>query len=395
MSSDPKLRPAGVVPGNEAGRVDLERISSVLPQLIDSLGEAVLVVDAKHRIVAANRRYAEVFGLAPHLRPGDPCSSIEQCPERLATPAGDRCATCEIFAGGSPSRRIRVVPGPRGARRRWEGTFSPIVDARGTITHVVEVWRDVSERSQLESQLGHSERLASLGVLAAGVAHEINNPLAAILAGVESLERWIATISHEVTDTERARDAEDVLQVLERETRRCREITDKLMLLAQPYSTAPVWVDLNRAADDTLQLLRYQMQKQSVTAEADLADDIPSIWAKETAVRSVCMNLLMNAVQAMPSGGSVAVRTRWDRVSTVTLEIADNGPGIAPEHMDRIWDPFFTTKPTGQGTGLGLSITQRIVARHGGSIHAENLERGGARFVVELPVEGPGGTGVG
>jgi signal transduction histidine kinase len=395
MSSDRKSRaPDTATPGG-AGRVDLARISSVLPQLIDSLGEAVLVVDATHRIVAANRRYAEVFHLNPHMRPGDPCSSIENCPERLATPEGDRCATCEIFAGGRPSRRIRIVAGPRGARRRWEGTFSPIMGPGGAITHVVEVWRDVSERSQLESQLGHSERLASLGVLAAGVAHEINNPLAAILAGVESLERWIGTISDEVMDTERARDAEDVLRVLERETRRCREITDKLMLLAQPFSTAPVWVDLNRAADDTLQLLRYQMQKQSVTAKADLAKDLPSIWAKETSVRSVCMNLLMNAVQAMPSGGNVTVRTLWDHVSTVTLEIADTGPGIAPEHMDRIWDPFFTTKPTGQGTGLGLSITLRIVARHGGSIHAENLDSGGARFTVELPVEGPGGTGVG
>ena len=394
MSSVRKSEVTGSAP-EASGRVDLSRISSVLPQLIDSLGEAVLVVDGTHRIVATNRRYAEVFGLGSQMRPGDPCSSIEHCPERLATPAGDRCATCEIFAGGSPSRRIRVVAGPRGARRRWEGTFSPIVDSTGTITHVVEVWRDVSERSQLESQLGHSERLASLGVLAAGVAHEINNPLAAILAGVESLERWIGTIQGEVTDTERAREAGEVLAVLERETRRCRQITDKLMLLAQPYSTAPVWVDLNRAADDTLQLLRYQMQKQSIASRADLADDLPVIWAKETAARSVCMNIMMNAVQAMPKGGTLSVRTRRSGTAAVLLEISDTGPGIAPEHIDRIWDPFFTTKPTGQGTGLGLSITQRIVARHGGSIHAENVDQGGARFVVELPVEGPGGQGVG
>ena len=394
MSSDPKSHVAGSVPkGSE--RVDLERIRSVLPQLIDSLGEAVLVIDPSHRIVAANRRYAEVFGLDPQMRPGDPCSSVEHCPERQAMPVGDRCATCEIFAGGSPSRRIRVLAGPRGTRRRWEGTFSPLVDPAGAVTHVVEVWRDVSERSQLESQLGHSERLASLGVLAAGVAHEINNPLAAILAGVESLERWIGTIAEEVTDTERAREAGEVLDVLERETRRCREITDKLMLLAQPYSTAPVWVDLNRAADDTIQLLRYQMHKQSISAQADLTSDLPSIWAKETAVRSVCMNLMMNAVQAMPSGGTISIRTRRSGAAFVILEISDSGPGIAPEHIDRIWDPFFTTKPTGQGTGLGLSITQRIVTRHGGTIQAENLQGSGARFTVELPVEGPGGHGVG
>ena len=104
------------------------------------------------------------------------------------------------------------------------------------------------------------------------------------------------------------------------------------------------------------------------------------------------MNLMMNAVQAMPGGGDLTVRTRTASDGRVVLDILDSGSGIAPAHVDRIWDPFFTTKPTGQGTGLGLSITHRIVARHGGAIRAENRPTGGARFVVELPVQGPGGS---
>ncbi len=392
MSSDPHQ---GQPPDQQAGRIDLAQIHPILPQLIDSLSDAVLVVDRSQRVVAANRRYVEAFGRGVGRIAGSVCSSVVACPERSLGVEQERCATCDVLDLRRPTRRLRVVPDATGAQRRWEGTFSPVVDASGEISHVVEVWRDVSERSQLESQLSHSERLAALGVLAAGVAHEINNPLASILAGVESLERWLGSRPAMLGDDARAQEALEVLQTLEGETRRVREITEKLMLLAQPYSMAPVWVDFNRAAGDTLHLLRYQMLRQSIRSIEDLEAGIPHVWASETGMRSICMNLMMNAVQAMPSGGALTVRTRRHGASSVLLEIGDTGVGIQPHHMDRIWDPFFTTKPTGHGTGLGLSITQRIVTRHGGQIRAENLEGGGARFIVELPIEGPGGGGLG
>jgi signal transduction histidine kinase len=152
-------------------------------------------------------------------------------------------------------------------------------------------------------------------------------------------------------------------------------------------------VSLNRAVEDTITLLRYQTQKQGVSTVTEIDDDIPEVWGKDSGIRAICMNLMLNAVQAMPKGGTLRARTRTTG-SHVTLEVDDTGPGIPVQHLDRIWDPFFTTKPPGQGTGLGLSITQRIVARHDGSIRAENLPGGGARFTVELPVDGPGGLGV-
>ena len=375
-----------------SARIDLAQIHPILPQLIDSLTDAVLVVDREQRIVAANRRYIETFGRGSDAVAGHICDEAVECPERADGVPRERCATCDVLALRRPTRRLRVVPDETGAQHRWEGTFSPVLGASNTVTHVVEVWRDVSERSNLESQLSHSERLASLGVLAAGVAHEINNPLAGILAGVESLQRGHAK---EASGDPRAREALDLLRVLERETKRIRDITDKLMLLAQPHSDTADWVDLNRAAADTLHLLRYQMHGQGVRAVELLEADLPHVWATEIGIRSVCMNLMMNAVQAMSSGGTLTVRTSRFGTATVALEVADTGPGIAPQHFERIWDPFFTTKPTGQGTGLGLSITQRVVSRLGGRIHAENLEGGGARFVMELPIGRPGGAGRG
>ena len=144
---------------------------------------------------------------------------------------------------------------------------------------------------------------------------------------------------------------------------------------------------------DTLTLLRYAMKRQGVAVEESLDPELPAIWARESGMRSVCMNLMLNAVQAMASGGTLLVRTTAAGVHVI-MEIADTGPGIAPKLIDRIWDPFFTTKPPGSGTGLGLSITQRVVTRHAGHITAENRPEGGARFTVQLPVMGPGGEGV-
>jgi len=358
--------------------------------MIDSLDEAVLVVNHERRVVAANRRYVEIFGLT-----GVICNEAH-CPDRVLEGSGSEgagCGACDVIETRRPTRRLRLVPDARGVKRRWEGTMSPVIGPAGDVTHVVEVWRDVSERSRLESQLSHSERLASLGILAAGVAHELNNPLASVLVAVESVQRRLVAGSE--VEGPCAPDPEilELLDVMERETRRCREISDKLTLLAQPNTGPSTWVDLNRAERDTLTLLRYLMKRQGVEAVEELAPSLPAIWARESAIRSVCMNLMLNAVQAMTNGGTLHVRTGL-RGERVFLEIADTGAGIAPEHLDRIWDPFFTTKPPGSGTGLGLSITQRIVTRHGGEITAENRVGGGACFTVEIPVAGPGGDGV-
>lgn len=375
-----------------SGRFDTDRIREILPQLVDAMSDAVLVVDRSFRVVAANQRYVEAFGLQQDDVVGLSCHDSVSCPMLGAARAGGgRCVACEVVDRREPRRVLRTMPDATGVVRRWEATLNPVLDDRGDVSHVVEVWRDVTERSQLEGQLSHSERLASLGMLAAGVAHEINNPMASILAGVESLRRW--TLRAGCVPAEDREELEEILGVLDREIQRSRETTDKLLLLGQPVRTAPQWVDVNRAASDTLSLLSYQTRKQGVTVVEELADDLPQVWGREGGVRGILMNLCMNAAQAMPDGGTLTIRTA-PRDDGIVIEIGDTGVGIQPQHLDRIWDPFFTTKPTGQGTGLGLSITQRIVARHGGTIRVTSAPGQGARFVVELPLQGSGGTNV-
>jgi PAS domain S-box-containing protein len=367
--------------------IDIEQVRSILPQIINSLSDAVVVVDRDQRVVAANRRYLDTFGVRRADVIGAPCSEALHCPEARDGPSSS-CSACGARDLREPVRRLRNLPDATGTVHRWEVTYNPVVGHDDQVSHVVEVWRDISERSQLEAQLAHSERLASLGMLAAGVAHEINNPLASILSGVERLQRWLTRTPS--LPPESAREAAEVLDGLARETLRCRETTEKLLLLGQPYRVALGWVNLNRSVRDTMALLNHQMTRHAIEAVQDLDPDLPMIWARESGMRGVCMNLAMNAVQAMPNGGRLALRTR--RIERgVELTVEDTGPGISPQHLDRIWDPFFTTKPLGQGTGLGLSITQQVVTRHGGTIRVESRPGEGARFIVELPVEGPGG----
>jgi PAS domain S-box-containing protein len=389
--SEPDPPPSPSDDSPQAYRVDIEQVRHILPQLIDALADAVLVVDAEHRVVAANRRYIQAFGLHRRDAVGVLCHEALHCPEagKDANPSG--CAACDVLTLKESRRMVRALPDEAGVLRRWEVTLNPVLGEGGAVTHVVEVWRDITARSQLESQLSHSERLASLGMLAAGVAHEINNPMASIVAGVESLRRWLNRAQG--LGAEDAAEMDEVLGVLERETQRSRETTDKLLLLAQPMQVAAGWVDLNRAARDTLSLLRYQTRMQDVTVVEDLDPQLPAIWGRESGMRGVMMNLCMNAVQAMSEGGTLTVRTRH-RADNVTIEVIDTGPGIHPAHLERIWDPFFTTKPVGKGTGLGLSITQRVLARHAGRVRVESTLGQGARFIIELPIAGPGGENV-
>ncbi len=380
-------RPPGSIGGSQVPPApDLTGIRDILPELIDALPDAVVVVDRERRVVATNRRYIEAFEARQAEVVGGTCTNTLNCPQACEAGA-DRCDACEVFETRAPRRRLCQIPDASGAMRRYEATFSPIAGSDGAVTHVVEVWRDITDRSQLEVQLSHSERLASVGILAAGVAHEINNPLASILAGVEGLERWLTRARF---DAEGVKEAAETLELLEREIERSRETTQKLMLLGRSYDTTPAWVDLNRAVRDTLGLLGYELRKRDIEAVESLDPELPQIWAREAAMRGICMNLMINAVQAMSGGGRLVVTTARGP-DQVRLSIEDTGPGIAPEHLERIWDPFFTTKPVGQGTGLGLSITNSIVARHGGRITVQSAPGRGARFEVGLPIHGSGG----
>jgi signal transduction histidine kinase len=238
----------------------------------------------------------------------------------------------------------------------------------------------VHERTEqlaaMQARVAQSERLASLGMLGAGVAHEINNPLGGILA-LTSL-----TLEDMAADDPNRECLEEVI----RQTERCRDIVLRLLEFSRQSKARMELVDINDILDKTLALIGKQSMFFNVTIEKDYGPGVPSIAADRSQIQQVFMNLLMNAAQAMDERGTLTIATRFDGAADkVEIAISDTGCGIPPEQIDRIFDPFFTTKASGQGTGLGLSITYGIVTTHGGTIAVDSRPGAGSTFTIRLP----------
>jgi signal transduction histidine kinase len=238
---------------------------------------------------------------------------------------------------------------------------------------------DVTDRAELEQRLVQADKLSSIGLLAAGVAHEVNTPLAVISTYAQMLAKQVADDSQKSL----------ILEKIAKQTFRASEIVNSLLNFSRTSSTSFGNVNVNRVVQETLSLLEHQLQKSGVEVVTDLDPDLPVVHGNAGKLQQVFLNLFLNARDAMTNGGKLEVRSYGDSVGA-RVEVSDSGHGIAPEHLHRIYDPFFTTKGAKKGTGLGLSVTYGIIQEHGGSIEVSNRRGGGATFRVELPAAVPG-----
>ncbi len=242
---------------------------------------------------------------------------------------------------------------------------------------------DITDRTRLEGQLTQAEKLSSIGLLAAGVAHEVNTPLAVISSYAQMLQK------HTRDDQRLA----PVLEKITQQTFRASEIVNGLLNFSRTSSTVFASLDVNSVVRETLTLIDHQLRTAKVTVDIDLQLPLPRIYGSHGKLQQVILNLMLNAKDAMNDGNGGSLRiTSFDNGTDVTLRIADTGSGIAPEHLHRIYDPFFTTKNAprqGQhkGTGLGLSVSYGIVQEHNGRINVESTVGVGTTFTLEFPVE--------
>ncbi|GFK94076.1 Sensor protein ZraS [Fundidesulfovibrio magnetotacticus] len=242
--------------------------------------------------------------------------------------------------------------------------------------------RSESQKCALDEQLFQSQKLAAIGEVASGIAHEINNPLAVITQESEWLGHLLA---QERPPLEEARQS---LAAIQTQVNRCADITHNLLNLARTWKPIRQPADLNRLTEDMARLAEREALAKHVSLARNYQENIPRIPLDPPLYRQAILNLLVNAVQAAGENGRVAVSTGWDPDRKhVFTRVEDDGPGIRPEHLGRIFDPFFTTKSPGKGTGLGLSITHRIVDRLGGRITAASPPGHGAVFTITLPLD--------
>jgi len=274
------------------------------------------------------------------------------------------------IAGGDLAHRVAITS--RDEIGELAREFNLMAQEIATMRSSLEA--RVEERTR---EFVRAARLAGLGTMAAGIAHEINNPLASIATSAEGLERKLATGG---ASPEMQR---EYLQIIAREAYRAHEITSKLLDFARSERGPRVHFTVSELLREIAVLLEHRLRSRGLRLETDCDPGVPSVEGEPSECKQVLLNLLHNAIDASPPGGVVSVSCR-EELGELVIEVEDEGPGIPPGDLDRIFDPFFTTKAPGEGTGLGLAIVHRIVESHGGRIGVENTGHG-ARFRVRLP----------
>jgi len=339
---------------------ELERQRRFLEDVVNSIRDEIVVFDRDGRIVTANQ------------------AGRERCERGGAFSPGLR----QTIATAQSAKYIEIADTSDGGERHLEVHAYPLSDQGGSVHQVIQVARDITERKDLEAHLMHSERLASLGLLASGFSHEINNPLGTISVGIEGLLRKVERRPAAALDLA---EMEEYLQLILKEVHRAKAITDRLLVLSRPTGGRATLIDVGHAVADTAKVLRYQAERLGVTFELTLGSESFLIKGDEPGFRQVLLNLMMNAIQAIDGSGTVSTEVRA-AADGVEVAIRDTGRGIPAEDQKRIFEPFFSRRPVQRGTGLGLFISSAIVTRMGGRIDVRSQVGEGTEFTVFLPV---------
>jgi two-component system NtrC family sensor kinase len=241
------------------------------------------------------------------------------------------------------------------------------------------------ELKHAHEQVMQSEKMASIGKLAATVAHEINNPLSGILTYAKLLRKWL---ERDGWDQQRRDEVRSSLELIESESRRCGDIVRNLLTFSRAAPMNLEWIDLNQVIDRCVRLVQHQTELSNVQLQPQLAENLPQVQCDRAQIEQLLLALMINAIEALPNGGNLWVRSRMvPEIGAVQLEVQDDGIGIREEILPNLFEPFFTTKEGGHGVGLGLAISKGIVERHRGRIDVESKPGEGTKFTVSLPVD--------
>lgn len=358
--------------------VELRNKTNELQAIFDSISDGITVYDHNGLIQHHNLITPQLF--PKEILPGKSCRHIfhpetpslpQDCPVERAI-RGERVETSLVNVREGQKNQYLDI------------TATPIKDAMGEKNRALVFFRDISEKRLQEMHLIQTEKMSGIGLLATGIAHEINNPLTSVAGCAEGLLRRFRD-EPALREDGRLDVFPHYLEVIVRESYRCKGIIDHLLSFGRKSDGSVVKVDMNVVLLEILELLRYQPGYRQIEVVTNLKTYLPRVCGDPSELRQVCMNLLVNAHQAIKGEGQVELATDCTDGTMVSITIRDTGCGIAQDTIDRIWDPFFTTKEVGKGVGLGLALTYSIVKRHGGDIHVESRVGEGSQFTVLLP----------
>lgn len=348
--------------------------------ILDALPVSLYVVDRDYKIVAWNRHREEgPLGIPRDLAIGrDVFDVLEKYPQGRHRAEFERA-----FRTGRIERIEQQTVADDGSTRHWLVSKVPMRDPNTReVTHVITIGEDVTMRVEAVQAVSRAEKLAAVGRLAAGIVHEINNPLATIAACAESLEQRVA--EGEFADSDAEADLKEYLELIKSEAFRCKSITSDLLDFSRARSGERVPTDIAEVVRSAANLVSHQKRGNGITQRVDIAGGLPLVSADAGQIQQAVIALATNAIDAMPEGGILTFRVT-ERGDRVVIEVEDTGIGIPPENMSRIYEPFFTTKDVGKGTGLGLAVCYGIISEHNGRLSVRSTPGKGTVFSISIP----------
>jgi PAS domain S-box-containing protein len=350
----------------------LEQQDEFRSRLLESFPDLILVVDLEERYTFVSSRARELLGYEPHEMLGKKISELEDHAPEMASLYHTVVSGKQAFASAEYAARHRD-----GSWRTMRAAGSQLVDGEGRLSGVIMSVRDITVERKLEQQIVQSERLAAMGAMIGGVAHELNNPLTSIMGVSELLQ-----------DTETNETSRKQLAMLQQQARRAAEIVQNLTYFSRPPAAGKSKVNLAEVVERTLNLHAYSLRKNNITVDFLKQAGVPYALGDPHQLMQVFLNLVLNAehaIREVRDKGTLRIRLGSGEGS-VWVSFHDDGPGIPKEILSSIFDPFYTTKRPGRGTGLGLSICKSVLKEHNGTVEAANAADGGAVFTVTLPM---------
>ncbi len=346
---------------------DYQTLRDFSQNIIESINAGVLACNLEGKVESWNSALEELYGLSRTEALGRTLDGI--FPSELMA---------ELSKVSDPHHTLNLYKfRMRNAQDRpliLSLSVVPLIGKEDQVIGRLLIFNDQTERVNLEDQLMQAEKLSSIGLMAAGIAHEVNTPLTVISSNAQMLMRQMET------DDPRTKTLDKIIT----QAFRASEIANSLLKFSRVGGSECSDLDVNRIIGESLSLVDHMLKTARITVQTQLKPSLPTVYGNAGKLQQVFMNLIMNARDAMPRGGELVITTDSEN-SAVRVEVSDNGMGIPAEHLNKIFDPFFTTKATSRGTGLGLAVTYGIIQEHSGLIHVDSVVGRGTTFRLEFP----------